>query len=175
MNEDEAIVALRELTHNFGVHEVADSNEAGCNRRGDADVVEYTHEIDFRLSDIKPQRNHQPKRTAVGSKAGETGETPNARRVLFHRQDDFKRMGKKISGLVEEAVPEARADDDADETVEEERLKLVLRNFLLLVEVIGCHVGQRQTDAPTETVPTHAERSYAEGFHGGIPENHGNK
>ena len=104
--------------------------------------------------------------------AVEPADNPDGESGEQEARDDFV---KSEEGVLLPDEDGDTADDDADEAVEKERLKLVLRNFLLLVEVIGGHVGQRQTDAPTETVPTHAERSYAEGFHGGIPENHGNK
>jgi hypothetical protein len=53
------------LADNLGVHEVAQSDEARRDGRGDGDIVEHNPQIDVRLTVIEPQGDHQSERSAV--------------------------------------------------------------------------------------------------------------
>lgn len=62
-----------------------------------------------------------------------------------------------IVGLVEKAVPQAAAYQHADEYVEEERLRLLHLEALLLVNLLHQEQAQAEAYHPAERVVAHGE------------------
>ena len=65
LHEDKAQRRISGFAHNLGVHQVAQTDEAGRDGRGYGDIVEHAHQIDFVLSHVEPKGYHETQRTAV--------------------------------------------------------------------------------------------------------------
>lgn len=50
--EDEAVVGASVFANDFRVHEVAEADAAGCDGRGDGDVVEHAEDVYLRAAHI---------------------------------------------------------------------------------------------------------------------------
>lgn len=120
--EDESPRHVGRFADDFRVHQVAQTDEHGTGWSGDGNVVQYTHDIQFRFPDVKPKGKHQAYRTAVAGQSGVTGERPTVGR-LPHGQDHFQGVGEEVARFVEQAVPQTGAYEDAHETIEEQRVE----------------------------------------------------
>ena len=69
-------------------------------------------------------------------------------------------------------MAQTRADEDADEAIEEERVELLGRNLLLAVEAIDNEIGQRQSQTPHQRIPTYLDWAKRQGYLRGRPNNH---
>lgn len=168
--EDEAVVGASVFANDFRVHEVAEADAAGCDGRGDGDVVEHAEDVYLRAAHIKPERNHQSERAAVGGQSSIARTLP-AGASFSDRQKHFNGVAEEIARLVEQAVAEARTDEDADEAIEEKRVELALRDALCLIELIDDDIGRYQSDTPEEAVPMERETADGEHFLRWLPEN----
>lgn len=71
--------------------------------------------------------------------------------------------------FIEEAMSESCTDEDADEAVEEERVELLVRYLLALVEPSDDEVGEDEPHCPHQRVPLDAERTDGNGIEVGLP------
>ena len=167
--EDEAVVGASVFANDFRVHEVAEADAAGCDGRGDGDVVKHAEDVYLRAAHIKPERNHQSERAAVGGQSSIARTLP-ASASIPDGQEHFNGVAEEIARLVEQAVAEARTDEDADEAIEEKRVELALRDALCLIELIDDDIGRYQSDTPEEAVPMERETADGEHFLRWLPE-----
>lgn len=146
--EDESPRHVGRFADDFRVHQVAQTDEHGTGWSGDGNVVQYTHDIQFRFPDVKPKGKHQAYRTAVAGQSGVTGERPTVGR-LPHGQDHFQGVGEEVARFVEQAVPQTGAYEDAHETIEEQRVEQFVGDVLLPIQALHQYVGCQQGEAPT--------------------------
>ena len=66
-----------------------------------------------------------------------------------HLEEALERR-QEIVGLVEDAVAQAGANQDAEEAVDEEGVEVFVLNLLLLVEAAYDEEGDGQTDEPAQ-------------------------
>ena len=81
-------------------------------------------------------------------------------------------MCQEVGRFVEQAVPQTRTDENTEEAIEEEGIKLLLRNALSAIEPIDHKVGRNQPQHPAERIPTHGNRAELKSDKVGIPSNH---
>jgi len=81
--------------------------------------------------------------------------------------DETRKIGQIVGWFVEQAVTQARTDEDAEEAVEEQRLKLLFLYLLIPVEFLYYEVGSCKSYHPEEGV-----EAYRTNAKGGIPSNH---
>ena len=137
---------VRGAADDLAVHQVAQADGCGADGGDDGDVVQ-DHEVGQpRLAHEEPQGDDEAQRAAVAGQALVAREVPAARGVGAEGEEHLQRMGQVVGRLVEEAVAQTGADEDAQEAVEEEGLELLLGDALLPVEAVLQQVdGERNT------------------------------
>ena len=171
VGKDESPVRARIFADNLGVHEVAEADAARRDGRGDGDIIDHAQDIQFCAPHVEPEREDDAECAAMGSQARVAHQFP-AFVGLLDGEQHLNRMREEIARLVEQAMAQARADEDADEAVEEERVELLGRNLLLAVEAIDNEIGQRQSQTPHQRIPTYFYRAKRQGYLRGRPNNH---
>ena len=86
---------------------------------------------------------------------------PTAIRHVVHRYqhlDEVIPLRKEILRLIEETMTETCTYQNTEEDIKEERLKLVIAQFLLLVESLHEQIAQQQTDKPASGVISDGQR-----------------
>ena len=73
-------------------------------------------------------------------------------------------------GLIEQAVSQACADEDAYEAIDEERVEESFLHLLLAVEPLHDEIGECEADEPAQRIPVDGEPPEREGGVGGVPE-----
>jgi hypothetical protein len=98
-------------------------------------------------------------------KAFIASEVPAAIGVLTDGQQHLNEMvptGEKIAWLVEDAMSQACSYKDAYEAVQKERLKLLVGQLLLSVQVLDNKVCQQQSYQPAGGIPAYGKRTKIE-------------
>ena len=167
--EDEGPGHIGGLADDLGVHQVAQADEAGRDGCGDGNVVEHRPHLELRPTDIKHQGDDETQSAAVRSQPFIAGELP---RAVLHEMDGQEHLDdvlagrEEVVGLVEQAVAQSGAYQDAQKAIEEQRVEQVLLHFLpvlrqrphgylLLIEQLSHDdIGQCQTDEPAQRIPT---------------------
>jgi hypothetical protein len=172
--EDERPRHVRNLADNLGVHQVAQSDEARRGRRGDGDIVQHGPQVDVRLAVIEPQGDHQSERSAVRGESLIAHEFPRTVGHVVHRDnhlDGVVPRCEEIVGLIEQAVAQSGTDEDAEKTVDEERVEILVFNLLFLVQPLHDDVSEHQSDEPAQRIPAHSERTQPECEQVRVPDN----
>ena len=170
--EDEAPGEIGGVADDFGVHQVAEADEAGHGGHGDGDIVHDRPGTHLGLPAVEGHGDDESDGSAVGGEAFVAGVLPGAVGHVVEGDEHFEEMGavgQVVAGLIEEAVAESGADEHADEAVEEEGLELLVFYFLQTVEALDDEVGGEEAEAPEQAVPADAEGADGEGFDGGLP------
>ena len=169
LHKHKAVIRIGELAHDFGVHQIAHAYHAGGNGGGHGNVVEHAHEVHLVLAHIEPQGDDQADGTAVGGEPGIARELPAAIGQVADGEYHLDRMGQEVGRLIKQAMTQTGADQDAHKAINKQRLKLLGRYLLTLIEFQHHHVGQCQPDAPADSVPPHAERAQRKDYLRRIP------
>ena len=98
------------MTHYFGVHQIAQSNEGRRERCDDAHVVEHVHHIHLGMLAVKPNSHKKTQHAAVARKAL-VAHQPPAARELVDGQQHLDGVTQVEGRLVEQAMAEARSDE----------------------------------------------------------------
>ena len=167
--EDESPGHVGGFADNLRVHQVAQPDEHGTGGRGDGHVVQYAHDVHLRLSHVKPQGEHQPDGAPVAGQPRVSREMPAVRR-LTEGENHFQRVGEEVARFIEEAMPQARAHQDAHEAVKEQGVEELVGDVLLLVEPPDQHIGGQQGEAPAQRIPAYAEAADVEGEQVRVPQ-----
>ena len=75
-----------------------------------------------------------------------------------HFYDALER-GQEVLWLVEDAMAQTGTDQDAEETVDKEGVKVLVLDLLFLIQPFHDHIGQCQSDDPHQTIPAHCYRT----------------
>lgn len=156
-------------TDDFGVHQVGQADAAGGDGGGDGNHVEYVHVVHLRLTAVEPQGDDEAQRTAVAGKSFVSGEFPSSIGQNLDGQYHLPKVVQVIVGLVEEAVSQTRAYQDAEEAVEEQGFELVVGNLAVAVLPAHDEVGENQADDPQKTIVADGDAEEVEQFGIGIP------
>ena len=167
-HEDEAPGHVGGEAHDFGVHQVAQADEAARQGHAHREAVEHEERADLRAADVEDEGDEHADDAAVAGQALVAREDPSRGRVT-EGENHLKRVGQEVFRLVEEAVPQARPDEHAEEAVEEQRLEQFLTDALTAVEVLHDEVGQSEAYHPAEGVETDVEAAYGEQLDGRVP------
>lgn len=170
LHEDKAQRRISGFAHNLGVHQVAQTDEAGRDGRGYGDIVEHAHQIDFVLSHVEPKGYHETQRTAVTRQTCVARKLPTAIGKVLHGEKHFERVSHEISPLIEEAVAQTRAQQDTHETIDEEGVKLFIGQVLVLIELHNNQIGQSEAYNPHDGVPHYGVTKHREGHFVWIPD-----
>lgn len=81
--------------------------------------------------------------------------------------DEAGEIGQIVGRLIEQAVAQARTDEDAEKAVEEQGFEQLFLNLLILVKFLHYEIGSRESYHPKEGV-----ESYRTNAKRGIPSNH---
>ena len=76
---------------------------------------------------------------------------------------------EKIARLIEQAMTQTGTDENAQKTVDEERVEELVLDFLLFVKFFNYQISQQQSYQPTERVPTDGDKTQTKGHLAGIP------
>lgn len=155
--EDESEVTTSRTANNLGVHQIAQADAAGSDRCGNGYIVEHCPQGHLVLAHIEPQGYHQSQGATMASQPLITDKA-YARIREADRQEHLDEMGKTgqiIGWFVEQAVTQARTDEDAEEAIKEQRLKLLFLYLLIPVEFLYYEVGSCESYHPKEGVETY--------------------
>ena len=156
----------------FGVHQVGQADAAGADGRGHGDDVQHVHEVHLRPSAVEPEGDDEAQRAAVAGQAFVARPFPVAVRQELDGQehlDERLHAAQVIFRLVEQAVAQAAAHEDADETVEEQRVELVVAYPEVAVFAAHDEVRARDTHYPQQAVVADGEPEEVEERRVGIP------
>ena len=176
--KDESPWHIGHLADDFRVPKVSQADAARRDWGGNGNVVQHLPQIEMGFAPIEPQGDHQSQRAAV------TGESLIANKLpspAFHEADGQKHLddmlsaAEKIVGLIEETVTQARADDDAEEAIDEKRIEVLVSELLVLIEPAHHEVGTHKPDDPPQGIPVYAIGADVESHCVGIPDNIGEK
>ena len=167
--KDEGPGHVRRFADDFRVHQVAQADEHGTSGRGDGHIVQYAHDVHLRLAHVEPQGEHQPDGASVAGQPRIAREMPAVRR-LTEGENHFQRVDEEVARFIEEAMPQARAHEDAHEAVEEQGVEEFVGDALLFVEPPDQHIGGQQGEAPAQRIPAHAEAADVEGEQVRVPQ-----
>ena len=136
---------------------------------------------------VAPQRQHQSQRASVGSQSlvareddGAAGEAVehaamgegsaidklDGQQHLYH----VLPRGKEIVGFVEDTVTKTSSHDDTHKAIEEEWVKILVLDALVVVEPSHEEVGEGQSGKPAQSVPAHIKRPEMQRCRIGVPE-----
>ena len=76
--EDECPWQVGGFSDDFGIHEISDSDGACRGGSGDGDVVEHGPDVDFGVSAVEVEGDHESERSTVGCQSGVSGVFPGA-------------------------------------------------------------------------------------------------
>lgn len=143
-----------DIADNLAVHQVTQADEAGGDACGNGDVVEHLPQGHLIAFDIEPQRQHQSQRATMGGQAfiARHLEVPSLiARELDGQQhlDEPSHRREVVLRLIEDAMAQTCTSKDADEAIEEQRVKLPVFNLLVLIQPAYREIGQCQADEPT--------------------------
>ena len=113
----------------------------------------------------------ESQRTTVAGQAFVARKLPSAVRQELHGENHLPEVVQVVVGLVEEAVPQPRAYQDAEEAVEEQRFELVVGDAAVAVLLAHDEVGKGQSDEPEQAVVTDGDAEEVEQFGIGVPVN----
>ena len=170
--EDEGPGHSGRCADNFAVHEVAQPDETGRNRGGDGNVVEHVPQVHVRAAVVQVEGDDEPYGSAVRGQAFVADKLPRAVGHVVYRDDHLDETvpaREEVLGLVEEAVTQSSADQDAQKAVNEKRLEVGIFYFLFFIQPLHDEVGQQQADEPAGGIPPNGERTDAEDLEIGIP------
>ena len=145
--EDEGPGHIGGFADNFAVHQVAQTDEAGGDARGNGNVVHHAPEAQSCALDVEPQGQDDAGGAAMRGQTLIAGHVPRAILVDMDRQQHLDKAlprREEVVGLVEDAVAQARTDQNAQEAVDEQRLEQLVLDLLLLVQAPHHEVGQQQ-------------------------------
>jgi hypothetical protein len=167
--EDERPRHICRPTNDFGIHQVAKPNGTSTDRRNDSHIVQHPHDVEFHTLGIKPQGNHQPKRTTVAGKTLVARKRPALTRHIAYGQKHLRRMRQVVPRLIEKTMPQASTNQDAQETIHKHRFELLFAQLLLAKQTVHQQVNTQQTQTPKQRIPPNGKRTKAKGNNVGIP------
>ena len=68
--------------------------------------------------------------------------------------------GQEVVGLIEDAMAEACSYEYANEDIEEQRLKFLIRILMLLVEPLHEEESESESCEPAQSIPSHPIAAY---------------
>ena len=172
------------VTDDFGVHQVAQTDESGCGRGGNAYHVEHGHELHFIPMAVEKQRQEE---TGGATVAGQSGiacvdPVPTLGGKLYGNENLYNVLERRkvVGRVVEDAVSQSRSKQYAYEAVKEQwvELAVVLRYAVFVgygvyalsaVEVLNNEVCQQNAYNPTERIEAYGESTDVEKLQGGLP------
>ena len=130
------------LAHDFGVEQVAEPYEARRERSTDSHVVENAHGVHSSAFHVEIQGKEHSYHASVRRQSGISRASPAVNGFLYGK-NHLHGVGKKISRLVEKAMSETCAYDNAEKYVEKQRIELFVGYVLPLVELLHHHISQQ--------------------------------
>lgn len=170
--EDESPRHVSRHSDNLGVQEVADTDATGSERGGYTHVVDHRHQFHSVAPRIEQHGYEAPECATVTCQSGITAEVPTATRQYLYREqhlDETADTAEVIPKVIEEAMAEACTHEDTDETVEEQRIELLVRYLLLPVQPPHDEVCCHESHSPHQRVPLDAERTDGESIQIRLP------
>ena len=167
--EDESPGYVCRPPDNLGVHQIGQADAAGGDGGGYGNHVEHVHVVHLRLAAVEPQGDDEAQGAAVAGQPLIAGELPSAAGQELHGENHLPEVVQVVVGLVEEAVPQPRAYQDAEEAVEEQRVELVVGDAAVAVLLAHDEVGKGQSDDPEQAVVTDGDTEEVEQFGIGVP------
>ena len=160
--EDEGPGHVGHLADDLRVHQIAQTDEARRGAGGDGDVVEHRPQGNLLPAHVEQQSQDEAQRAAVRGQALVARHLPPAvGQEVYGQQhlDEAPPRRQEVVGLVEDAVPQACTYQDAQEAVDEQRLKLLVADLLFLVQSPHDEVRQCQAYEPAQRVPPESPRA----------------
>ena len=169
---------------NLAVHQVSEPNEAGCDGRGDGDIVQQLPQFHLIFTAIEPQGDHQAERSAVACQTFVAHEMPRTVGQKLEGNEHLEEMcarRKIVIGLVEEAMSESGSYQYAQEAIDKERVEHVFfllfpihhhrpHGDVLMVEQPTYHeIGTDKSDEPAYRIPANAPVAYLKEIDVGVP------
>ena len=184
--EDECPGHIGGAANDLAVHEVAHSDGKGANWGYNGHIVKHMGKVELHLSCIEPKGNHQSQGSAVAGQslvAGHgpmglfvSGGNPHQPRCPAFRigrfldgQQHLNGVGQEVVWLVEQAVAQTGARQNADEAVHEHGFELLFADALLLVELVHEQVYGSQAQTPAERIPSDGQNAQVDGYDIGVP------
>ena len=150
--EDECPRHIGRFADYLGVHQVGKADAAGGDGSGHGYHIHHIHVVHLRFAAVEPEGDNQAQRSAVAGKSLVSRPFPASAGQEVYGEYHLPEMIEVIVGLVEQAVPQPRPDEYAEEAVEEERLELVVAYFLVAVLSAYHEVSQSDAHNPQQAV-----------------------
>lgn len=158
---------IRNLADDLRVHQIAKPYETCRHGSGYGDIVEHRQYLHAGIAAIEQQRQREAYRAPVAGQSLVARVFPPAIGHEVYRHYHLYEMlavGKKIVGLVEDAVTKARTCEDAYKTVDKQRVEQFVLDTLLPVEPLHHKICQQQADEPAHGIPSEDAESHQVGI-----------
>ena len=170
--EDKAVVRTGIFADNLRIHQIAEADAAGGDGSGNGYIVDDTYKIHSRTFHIEPKGKDNACRSTMAGKTGIACKVPVTGGIETDGKEHFQRMCKEICGLIKQAMSQTCTHQYADKAIEEQRVELLLRDSLFLIETHDHIIGDGQADAPQQRIPAHRYGAYGKGDEIGVPDYH---
>ena len=140
------------LAYYLAVHEVAQADEAGCDRNSNRDSIEDCPHSYLQVLAVEQQGQDDANSASMTGKAFIACEMPITINIQTDGQQHLDEMGpagQEISWFIEDAMSQTSSYKDSDEAIQKEWLELLIWQFLLSVQVFYYQVCQQKSYQPT--------------------------
>ncbi len=161
-NEDERPWHVGHLSDNLGVHQVAQSDEGGCDARADSHVVENHPTAHLGVAAIEPDADEHSYHTAVARQSLIARKLPTAVGHMVHRYqhlDEMIPLREEVFWLIKDAMSQSATNQHTEEDVQKKGRELFVRHLLLLVELAHEQITQKQAYHPASGIIADGQRT----------------
>lgn len=126
----------------FGVDQVTQADAGAGDTHDDDQAIDHPEVVILQLPTKKPQADQDADGGTVAGQAG------------VWRHQDVQRVGEEAAGLIEQEVPQAGAQDRADQDIHRQRVHILAWAVLPQKDVIHDLLADDKPQHPHKSIPT---------------------